>query len=60
MRTHAEQSLLVVFNLSDVAQEWQVPDGMQPEALDVPGVSNGTAAGRLQLPAHAVWMATLA
>ena len=61
VRTHAEQSLLVVFNLSDVAQEWQVPDGMQSEALDVPGVSNGTVAGRrLQLPAHAVWMATLA
>ena len=52
--------VLVVFNLSDIAVQWQLPDGVRPTRLDGHGLVSGEMAdGVLALPAHGVFYARL-
>ena len=60
-RHHANQSLLVAFNLSANAAQWEIPDGLQLQALQGHGLLSGEIRdGNLHLPAHAVFFASLA
>jgi alpha-glucosidase len=60
VREHDGQSLLVAFNLSADAVEWPLPQGLQAQPVDAPGVLNGRIDGaRLHLPAHGASYATL-
>ena len=60
-RHHADQSLLVAFNLSANAVQWEIPDGLQLKELQGHGLLSGEVRdGNLHLPAHAVLFASLA
>ena len=60
-RHHADQSLLVAFNLSANAVQWEIPDGLQLNELQGHGLLSGEVRdGNLHLPAHAVFFASLA
>ncbi|WP_369937767.1 alpha-glucosidase family protein [Xanthomonas tesorieronis] len=52
-RRHAQQTLLLAFNLSAQASEVTLPEG-QWRQLAVPGVDPGEAEGGLQLPGYAM------
>ena len=59
VREHAGERLLVAFNLSDEAREWQAPAGAA--LLDVPGVDAATQeAGTLRFPPRGAAYATVA
>ncbi len=54
------QQVLVVFNLSSIAMQWALPEGMRPTPLDGHGlVSAEVTDGVLALPAHGVFYALL-
>ena len=60
-RHHADQSLLVAFNLSAKAVQWEIPEGLQVEVMHEHGLLSGEVRdGTLHLPAHAVFFARLA
>ena len=60
-RHHADQSLLVAFNLSANAVQWEIPEGLQVEVMHEHGLLSGEMRdGTLHLPAHAVFFARLA
>ena len=59
-RSGEGQRLLVIFNLSAAAVQWQGPDGITAEILHEHGLISGTSEGRLfSLPAHGVVYARL-
>ena len=60
-RHHADQSLLVAFNLSANTVQWEMPEGLQVEVMQGHGLLSGEIRdGNLHLPAHAVFFASLA
>jgi len=55
-RSFADNRLLVVFNLSDDAAQWAVPQGIEAQVIDGHGLASGIIEGdRLRLPAHGVF-----
>jgi alpha-glucosidase len=60
-RQHPDQSLLVAFNLSGNAVQWKIPAGLQAKVMRDHGLVSGEIRdGKLHLPAHAVFFASLA
>jgi len=60
LRAHAGEKMLVVFNLSAQALEWTMPECLDVQAVDVPGIPSAQRAGHvLKLPARGAFFGSM-